>query len=180
MILNTVKPQLSGHFGTFPSVRLTEVVKIAFLFLTINIQRLLCAVIKFHVVKKAIQSLSSLSFITNFNLFVNAKALTQGPKVGMAGVLEPVSSVVFVVMVSCKLSSRRFRNFIICHKLCVLLFKLLFGTVLDSALYRSRLSKLRLKNGVCGCKIVWSCLVVHPVRNSAWSLCVLPDYRTCK
>ena len=81
MILNTVKPQLSGHFGTFPaSVRLTEVVKIAFLFLTINIQRLLCPVIKFHVVKKAIQSLSSLPFITNFNLFVNAKALTQGPK----------------------------------------------------------------------------------------------------
>ena len=85
MILNTVKPQLSGHFGTFPSVRLTEVVKIAFLFLTINIQRLLCAVIKFHVVKKAIQSLSSLPFVTNFNLFVNSKALTQGPKVRMAG-----------------------------------------------------------------------------------------------
>ena len=56
--------------------------------LTINIQRLLCAVIKFHVVKKAIQSLSSLPFITNVNLFVNAKALTQGPKVGMAGVRE--------------------------------------------------------------------------------------------
>ena len=92
----------------------------------------------------------------------------------------PVNSVVFAVMVSCKLSSRRFRNFIICHKLCVLLFKLLFGTVLDSALNRSRLSKLRLKNGVCGCKIVWSCLVVHPVRNSAWSLYVLPVYRTCK
>ena len=89
MILNTVKLQLSGHFGTFPSVRLTEVVKIAFLFLTINMQRLLCAVINFHVVKKAIQSLSSLPFITNFNLFVNAKALTQGPKVGMAGVREP-------------------------------------------------------------------------------------------
>ena len=89
MMLKTVKLQLSGHFGTFPSVRLTEVVKIAFLFLTINIQRFLCAVIKFHVVKKAIQSLSSLPLITNFNLFVNAKALTQGPKVGMAGVREP-------------------------------------------------------------------------------------------
>ena len=85
MIMNTVKPQLSGHFGTFPSVRLTEVVKIAFLFLTINIQRLLCAVIKFHVVKKAIQNLSSLPF---FNLFVNAKTLTHGPKVGMVGARE--------------------------------------------------------------------------------------------
>ena len=32
MILNTVKPQLNGHFGLFPSVRLTEAVKIGFLF----------------------------------------------------------------------------------------------------------------------------------------------------
>ena len=40
--------------------------------LTINIQLLLCTVIKLHVVKEAIQSSSSLPFITNFNLFVNA------------------------------------------------------------------------------------------------------------
>ena len=33
--------------------------------------------IKFHVVKEAIQSSSSLPFITNFNLFVNAKTLTH-------------------------------------------------------------------------------------------------------
>ena len=36
--------------------------------------------IKLHVVKEAIQSSSSLPFITNFNLFVNAKILTDfGP-----------------------------------------------------------------------------------------------------
>ena len=45
--------------------------------LTINIQRLLCTVIKLNVVKEAIQSSSSLPFITNFNLFVNAKTLTD-------------------------------------------------------------------------------------------------------
>ena len=32
--------------------------------------KLLCTVIKLHVVKEAIQSSSSLPFITNFNLFV--------------------------------------------------------------------------------------------------------------
>ena len=36
------------------------------------------------------------------------------------------------------------------------------------------------KNGVCDYKMVWSCLIVHPVRNSVWSLCVFPDRRTCK
>ena len=43
----------------------------------INIQRLLRTVIKLHVVKEAIQSSISLSFITNFNFFVNAKTLTD-------------------------------------------------------------------------------------------------------
>ena len=87
MILNTVKPQLSGHFGTFLKCPLDRGCKnCVFVFNDyINIQRLLCAVIKFHVVKKAIQSLSSLPFVTNFNLFVKSKALTQGPKVTMAG-----------------------------------------------------------------------------------------------
>ena len=49
------------------------------MFVTINIQRLLCTgtVIKLHVVKEAIQSSSSLPFITTFNLFVNAKTLTD-------------------------------------------------------------------------------------------------------
>ena len=64
---NTVKPLLSGHLG---------VVKIAQCLLTINIQWLLCTVIKLHVVKEAIQRSSSLPFITNFHLFVNAKTLT--------------------------------------------------------------------------------------------------------
>ena len=55
-----------------------EVVQIAQCLLTINIQRLLCTVIKFHVIKEAIQSSSSLPFITNVNFFqVNAKTLTD-------------------------------------------------------------------------------------------------------
>ena len=56
---------------------LIEVVKIAQCLLMINIQRLLCTVIKLHVVKEVIQSSNSLPFITNFNLFVNAKTLTD-------------------------------------------------------------------------------------------------------
>ena len=51
----------------------SPLVRIAQSLLTINIQLLLCTVIKLHVVNKAIQSSSSLPFITNFNLFVNAK-----------------------------------------------------------------------------------------------------------
>ena len=54
-----------------------EVVKIVQCLLTISVQRLLCTVIKLHVVKEVIQSSSSLPFITNFNLFVNAKTLTD-------------------------------------------------------------------------------------------------------
>ena len=54
----TVKPLLSGPFP--PE-------------LTINNQRLLCTLIKLHVVKEAIHSSGSLPFITNLNLFVNAK-----------------------------------------------------------------------------------------------------------
>ena len=56
-------------FGTFPSVRLIEgvrligVLKIAQCLLTINIQRLICTVLKLHLVKEAIQSSSSLPFI---------------------------------------------------------------------------------------------------------------------
>ena len=78
-------PSEADTFGTFPSVRLIEgvrlivVVKIAQCLLTINIQQLLCTVIKLHVVKEGIESSSSLPFITNFNLFVpvNAKTLTD-------------------------------------------------------------------------------------------------------
>ena len=43
----------------------------------LNIQRLLRTVIKLHFVKEAIQSSSLLPFITNFNLFVNTKTLTD-------------------------------------------------------------------------------------------------------
>ena len=45
---STVKPLLSGHFRTFQGVHF---VKIAQCLLTINIQWLLCTVIKFHVVE---------------------------------------------------------------------------------------------------------------------------------
>ena len=78
-----MKPLLSGHFGAFPSVcliegvRLIRVVKIAQCLLTIKVQRLLCTVIKLHVVKEGIQSSSSLPFIINFNLLVIAKTLTD-------------------------------------------------------------------------------------------------------
>ena len=78
-------PYTSYHlssFVTFPSVRLVKgvVVKISQCLLTrltINIQRLLCTVIKLHAVKEAIQSSSSLPLITYFNLSVNAKTLTD-------------------------------------------------------------------------------------------------------
>ena len=56
---------------------LIGVVKIAQCLLTINIQRLLCTVIRLHVFKEAIQSSISLPFFTNFNLFVKAKTLTD-------------------------------------------------------------------------------------------------------
>ena len=68
-------------FGTFPSVfliegvRLTEIVKVVQFLLTIDIQQLLCTVM-LHVVKEAVQSSSSLPFITNFKLFVNANKIT--------------------------------------------------------------------------------------------------------
>ena len=65
---NIVKHLLCGHL---------RVVKIAQCLLTITIQRLLCTVIKLHVAKEAIQRSSSLPFITNFHLFVNAKTLTD-------------------------------------------------------------------------------------------------------
>ena len=76
----SIKRTPSGPFLSvrlIKGVRLIEVVKIAQCWLTIKIQRLLCTVIKLHVVKEAIQSSSSLPFITNFNLFVNAKTLTD-------------------------------------------------------------------------------------------------------
>jgi len=58
-------------------VRLMEVVNIAQCLLTINIQRLICTVMELHIVKEAIQSSSSLPLTTNFNLFLNAKTLTD-------------------------------------------------------------------------------------------------------
>ena len=59
------------------TVPLIEVCENSQCLLTINIQWLLYTVIKFHVFKDAIQSPGSLPFITNFNLFVNSKTLTD-------------------------------------------------------------------------------------------------------
>ena len=59
-------------FGTYPSVCLIEgvclivVLKIAQCLLMINIQRLLCTVIKFHVVKEAKQAV--LYFLQDFKV----------------------------------------------------------------------------------------------------------------
>ena len=78
-----MKPLVSKHLWDLPSVRLIEgvplieVVKIVQCLLMISIQWLLCTVIKLNVVKEPIQSSSSLPFITNFNLFVNAKTSTD-------------------------------------------------------------------------------------------------------
>ena len=66
---------IADTFWTFPSVRLIEVCENCAMF--VNDQRLLCTVIKFHVFQEAIQSPGSLPFITNFNLFVNSKTLTD-------------------------------------------------------------------------------------------------------
>ena len=78
-----MKLLLSGHLRDLSKclliegVHLIRVVKIAQCLLMINIQPLLCTVIKLRVVKEGIESSSSLPFITNFNLFVNAKTLTD-------------------------------------------------------------------------------------------------------
>ena len=80
-----MKPLLSRHLWDLPKCPLNRgclcligVVKIVQCLLVINIQWLLCTVKKLLVVKEAIQSSSSLPFITNFNyLFVNAKTLTD-------------------------------------------------------------------------------------------------------
>ena len=45
-----MKPLLRDTFGTSPSIRLIEVVKVAQRLLTINTERLICSVIKLHVV----------------------------------------------------------------------------------------------------------------------------------
>ena len=55
LIQTKVKSLLRGHLGTFPSVRLIEVGKVAQCLLMISCKRLLCTVIKLHVVKEAIR-----------------------------------------------------------------------------------------------------------------------------
>ena len=75
----TVKPLLSGHLRDLPKCLLNRGFKICTMF--VNDQHLTVTLVKkLHVVKEAIQSSSSLPFITNFNLFVNAKTLTDFSK----------------------------------------------------------------------------------------------------
>ena len=60
-----MKPLLSGHLPDLPKCPLNRgFVKIAHCLLTINIQRLLCTVIKFHVVKEAKEAV--LYFVQDF------------------------------------------------------------------------------------------------------------------
>ena len=74
-----MKPLLSGHlrdlskFTLNRGCPLNEGCKNCAMFATFNG----CAVIKLHFVKEAIESSSSLPFITNFNLFLNVKILTD-------------------------------------------------------------------------------------------------------
>ena len=79
-----MRPLLSGHLRDLPKCPLNracplnrdQVVKIAQCLLTINIQRLLCTVVKLNVVKEAFESSSSLPFITNNNLFIPTHSTT--------------------------------------------------------------------------------------------------------
>ena len=74
----TVKPVLSRHLRDLPKCLLNRGFKNCTMF--VNDQHLtvtLCCVKKLLVVKEAIVSSSSLPFITNFNLSVNAKTLTD-------------------------------------------------------------------------------------------------------
>ena len=64
-----MKPLLSGHFPKCPA----RFVKIAQCLATINLQRLLCTVIKFHVVKKANEAV--LYFVQNIGEFLTAKCI---------------------------------------------------------------------------------------------------------
>ena len=94
-------------FRTFRSVRLIEgvrsieVVKIGQCLVTINMQRLLYTVIKLHVVKEAIQSSNLSPFITNFNLFGNAKTLTD-----FSTYFKDIIQVTIVNSVRCPLNRR--------------------------------------------------------------------------
>ena len=60
-------------FGTYPSVRLREGVR---LILTINIQRSLCTVIKFHVVKEAKEAV--LYFLQDFKVNFDSEWQSYG------------------------------------------------------------------------------------------------------
>ena len=68
---------LSGLLWDLPNCPLNRGCKNCVMFVNDQHERLLCSVIKLYVVKEAFQSSSSLLFITNFNLFVNGKTLTD-------------------------------------------------------------------------------------------------------
>ena len=79
----TVKPVLSGHLWHLPKCLFSRGCPLNRGFknctMFVNDQHLTVTLYceKLHVVKEAIKSSSSLPFITNFNLFVNAKTLTD-------------------------------------------------------------------------------------------------------
>ena len=83
--INTVKPLLSGHLRDLPKCLLKRGCRLnrgcENCTMYVNDQHYFdgYSVLwqKLHIVKKAIQSSSSLPFITNLNLFVNAKTLTD-------------------------------------------------------------------------------------------------------
>ena len=79
-----MKPVLSGHLRDVPKCLLSRGCPLNRDFknctMFVNDQHLtvtLYCELKLHVVKEAIESSSSLPFIINFNLFVNAKTLTD-------------------------------------------------------------------------------------------------------
>ena len=73
----TVKPLLSGHLRVLPKCPLNRGCKNCAMFVNDQHSTVTFNVIKLRVVKDAIQSSSSLPFITYFNLSVNAKTLTD-------------------------------------------------------------------------------------------------------
>ena len=83
--INTVKPLLSEHLQDLPKCLLKRACRLnrgcENCTMYVNDQHYFdgYSVLwqKLHIVKKAIQSSSSLPFITNLNLFVNAKTLTD-------------------------------------------------------------------------------------------------------
>ena len=68
---------IKRHLRDLPKCPLNRGCKNCAMFVNDQHSTVTLTVIKLHVVKEAIQSSNSLPFITNFNLFINAKTLTE-------------------------------------------------------------------------------------------------------